>query len=131
MRLRWNGSLAAYQEYSEANCLKPPIRKGKKGKIKKKVHYANYDEYLKSKWWRQRRKQALDKAKNRCERCGEVPDKPLHVHHKSYDRLGREKASDLEVVCYKCHHYEHEGVIQADNHLRSINGSFLRLSRFQ
>jgi hypothetical protein len=37
----------------------------------------------------------------RCERCGYAHE--LQLHHKTYERLGRELISDLEVLCHQCH----------------------------
>ena len=37
----------------------------------------------------------------RCERCGHPHS--LELHHKTYERLGRELTSDLEVLCRRCH----------------------------
>lgn len=41
------------------------------------------------------------RAKYRCEACGQGP--PLELHHKTYDRLGRERIADLELLCRGCH----------------------------
>lgn len=42
----------------------------------------------------------------RCERC--TSKRELQVHHKCYDRLGREWDQDLEVLCDTCHGGHHE-----------------------
>ena len=60
-----------------------------------------YNDYLQSPEWRERRKQALDWARNACQLCN--ADKALHVHHRTYDRLGAELPADLTVLCEKCH----------------------------
>ncbi len=62
---------------------------------------AFYLSYMKSASWHARRKQALARAGNRCSWCG--TSKRLHVHHKTYARLGREQPRDLQVLCYRCH----------------------------
>lgn len=86
-----------------------------------------YVEYLKTKWWRNKRKQRLEAADHRCERCGKV--KQLQVHHKTYARIGCEKHEDLEVLCRACHQAAHglvenpESCEQADSHLRSISSA--------
>ena len=67
----------------------------------------SYQAYLASPWWKARRNQALRDAKFRCQRCGVKRD--LQVHHRSYQRLGAELPTDLEVVCRGCHlghHYD-------------------------
>jgi 5-methylcytosine-specific restriction endonuclease McrA len=37
----------------------------------------------------------------KCERCGRAGD--LELHHKTYERLGNERFSDLELLCNPCH----------------------------
>ena len=66
-----------------------------------------YVDYLKSPEWRERRKQALDWARNACQLCNS-PKEPLNVHHRTYDRLGAELPADLVVLCKDCHEKFHE-----------------------
>jgi 5-methylcytosine-specific restriction endonuclease McrA len=64
-----------------------------------------YLQYLESpEWWRQA-SAARKRARHRCERCGSLG--PLHVHHSSYNHLGAEHSTDLEVLCEACHRAEH------------------------
>jgi 5-methylcytosine-specific restriction endonuclease McrA len=60
-----------------------------------------YLQHIRSARWRNMRKDMARLRNHRCERCGNGP--PLHLHHKTYDRLGRELISDLEVLCCQCH----------------------------
>lgn len=60
-----------------------------------------YADYLQTPWWRARRNRALRAAGYRCQRC--TVKRQLEVHHQSYERLGDELDSDLEVVCRGCH----------------------------
>lgn len=62
--------------------------------------------YLVSPHWRETRKKKLEQVGNKCQRC-KRKDQPLDVHHKTYARLGRERMSDLEVLCRECHDLEH------------------------
>lgn len=66
---------------------------------------ATWKKYLRSKAWRDRRMEAIEKAGFRCHACGrrEWDTSKLQVHHLSYDRLGREEDEDLEVWCERCH----------------------------
>lgn len=64
-----------------------------------------YADYLQSQHWFRMRRQAVKKARKRCNRCGSK--KQLNVHHKTYDRVGCEMLSDLEVLCRSCHAAEH------------------------
>lgn len=65
-----------------------------------------YDEYLKTSAWLARRKQSLQAAGWKCQVCG-TADRPLEVHHNSYDRLGHENETDLVVLCGDCHSRHH------------------------
>lgn len=66
---------------------------------------AFYLAYLNSPEWRARRNEALKAAKYRCSQCGAKRD--LQVHHRTYERLGREPLEDLAVLCFTCHNGEH------------------------
>lgn len=71
-----------------------------------------YREYIAGEAWRKRRAEFL-KEVNYCERC-EAPrklvvlvyDQDLHVHHRSYARVGNERPDDLEALCRRCHEIE-------------------------
>lgn len=65
-----------------------------------------YLAYLNSSSWRITRNRALALAGHQCERCQTKRD--LQVHHKTYERLGREWDQDLEVLCDNCHGSHHE-----------------------
>lgn len=67
----------------------------------------SYTQYLKTEHWKDTRKNALKRAGNKCQLCGER-DKQLHVHHNNYENRGREKDSDLIVLCSDCHAKFHD-----------------------
>lgn len=67
-----------------------------------------YRKYLKTDHWRSLREDVLRLSFRMCCKCGRRDR--LHVHHRSYARLGCELLEDLTVLCYKCHHKEHEPV---------------------
>jgi len=69
-----------------------------------------YRAYLSTPWWRQRRNAALRIAGYACQRCG--VKRELEVHHTSYQRLGEEIDTDLEVVCRGCHVGHHTNETQ-------------------
>lgn len=60
-----------------------------------------YKAYIQSSAWRMFRQYALIQAGNRCMYCGAIGQ--LHVHHKRYERFGRETMCDVEVLCVPCH----------------------------
>ncbi|MEM9388355.1 MAG: HNH endonuclease [Pseudomonadota bacterium] len=65
-----------------------------------------YDSYLRSPHWQTTRRIALVDAFHRCRVCNS--DERLEVHHRTYERLGREHPSDLTVLCRECHELFHE-----------------------
>jgi hypothetical protein len=62
--------------------------------------------YLRSDHWRQMRQLALRDAEDRCAVCNSSHQ--LDVHHRTYERLGAERLTDLLVLCRKCHQVFHE-----------------------
>lgn len=64
-----------------------------------------YSEYLKSKQWRSIRSEVIARDR-KCVKCGSMEN--LQVHHKTYERRGFEKLSDLEALCKSCHKIEHQ-----------------------
>src|SRR5262249_13818164 len=69
--------------------------------------HLTYSEYIQSDDWRrsEARLSELKAAGYGCRLCnGEATDGcPLEVHHRSYERLGRELPSDLTTLCRECH----------------------------
>lgn len=64
-----------------------------------------YRAYLQSSGWRITRNRALKLAGYRCSKCG--AGRNIQVHHKSYEHLGCEPDSDLDVLCRECHEGHH------------------------
>jgi len=75
-------------------------------KIKKGVYY-------KTEHWRERRKEAIEDAGGMCDECGSV--KELHVHHRNYNSLFKEKDRDLIVLCKKCHEDLHGKIFDLED----------------
>lgn len=72
-----------------------------------------YNRYISSPEWKKKREEAMRLAlfqgEYRCEVCGwDFPKEKLEVHHKTYERLCRERTSDLMVVCGRCHKKQDE-----------------------
>jgi 5-methylcytosine-specific restriction endonuclease McrA len=74
-------------------------------KLAKSHGYKNYFDYLRSPHWRETRFKVLKKSGFKCGRCGSRGK--LNVHHLTYLRFGRERISDLEVLCERCHRKVH------------------------
>ena len=63
-----------------------------------------YQEYLQSAEWKQKANEAKQRAGNRCQLCNaSAKECTLHVHHRTYERLGSEEPMDLTVLCQICH----------------------------
>jgi 5-methylcytosine-specific restriction endonuclease McrA len=63
-----------------------------------------YNRYINSQQWKQKRALALKAAQYRCQHCGFSKwTKTLEVHHLTYERLGAERPDDLIVLCEECH----------------------------
>lgn len=73
-----------------------------------------YDAYLATPHWAYIRDAKLGYSNYTCLVCGYrrfwykwgMP-KRLEVHHLTYERLGRERLADLEVLCEDCHKDRH------------------------
>jgi hypothetical protein len=68
----------------------------------KALQHLPYDQYLMTMHWQKQRKGALQRAAYRCQVCN-AHNVPLEVHHRTYERLGTERPSDLFVLCESCH----------------------------
>ena len=61
-------------------------------------------EYLSSREWKIKARQAKERADYKCQRCGSSKwVRKLDVHHLTYERFKHELPEDLIVVCNKCH----------------------------
>ena len=65
-----------------------------------------YKEYLQTDHWKSVRKQALFRAKYKCQLCSNKEN--LNVHHNTYKNRGEEKDEDLIVLCQNCHGKFHD-----------------------
>lgn len=66
-----------------------------------------YADYLKTAHWQRIRCWALRKAFQRCQVCNGKG--LLDVHHRTYERRGRERLADVTVLCRECHTLYHKG----------------------
>lgn len=64
----------------------------------------NYQKYIKSKEWKQKAEEAKTRAGNRCQGCNRPRSEvQLEAHHRTYERIGRERPGDITVLCRDCH----------------------------
>jgi 5-methylcytosine-specific restriction endonuclease McrA len=68
---------------------------------------SDYEEYLLAPYWKHRRGEKLRTVGYRCQVCNSRSP-PLDVHHRTYDRLGKELDEDLTVLCRNCHSNFHK-----------------------
>ena len=67
-----------------------------------------YRDYMISPQWAAKRKAAVARAGNTCQRCGRRNCR-IEIHHLTYVRLGQERPEDLVAVCTDCHrHLDHQ-----------------------
>ena len=69
-----------------------------------------YQEYLESSHWQEKKKEFKNSGYYRgcCWACG--AKKYLHLHHKSYDRIGKEHLGDFVELCSNCHTQVHQKI---------------------
>lgn len=65
----------------------------------------DYELYLKSKEWEQRRQEYFTKNGYKCSVCSS--QHIIQLHHLNYNRLGYEKDGDLICLCSECHKLLH------------------------
>lgn len=75
--------------------------------------WKDYNAYLESSKWKQKRASVLKRAGGRCEACGK--NKATEVHHRTYDHLYNEPLFDLFAICRSCH----EDITRMDRESRS------------
>lgn len=65
-----------------------------------------YESYIRSEAWRRCPARAAEVALsgNRCRLCGRgSPEARIEIHHRDYERFGRERPEDLCALCRECH----------------------------
>lgn len=72
-----------------------------------------YSEYLQTEHWKKLRLEPLRRSGFRCSLC--YTNAKLHVHHRTYERLGREYLSDLIALCEDCHSKFHDKLPKGGN----------------
>ena len=60
-----------------------------------------YNAYMSSNAWAKVKRRVLAARRAICSTCGSTAN--IHVHHKTYERLGAELDEDLEILCKPCH----------------------------
>ena len=69
-------------------------------KASNEKYQENYRDYLNSPAWYKKRDAVMKRDGHKCAACGSLAK---HVHHKTYDNIGKEPLADLVAVCDVCH----------------------------
>lgn len=72
------------------------------------MNKSQYREYLKGEHWKNVKKSFYKVNARKCVECSSTVN--LNLHHLTYDRLGKERLSDLVCLCEDCHHKLHENL---------------------
>jgi len=79
----------------------------------------DYQEYLHSPQWHEKRKLILNRCNSICEECKSKP--VVEIHHLTYERTGNELLEDLIGLCKDCHEKKHPDKLKyTTNHFRPI-----------
>lgn len=73
-----------------------------------KIRGIDYDTYLKSEAWHEKRMMVARLANFTCQRCHREVYRGFHIHHLSYRHFGDEPLCDLLFLCEDCHKAIHE-----------------------
>src|SRR5579872_4383203 len=70
----------------------------------KTLGFRSYGAYLRSEHWQEFKGKYFKRHKKVCFCCG-VPAR--HLHHITYEHLGKERQKDVKPLCRKCHKAVH------------------------
>ncbi len=104
-KLRYFDESAKYNRENEIDFLKTDFEKKKKYNFSLR-YQKGYIDYLKSEKWKELRLEIMKRDNFLCKKC--KTEKACHVHHLTYERLGRERLEDLISICLDCHKKEHD-----------------------
>ena len=95
-------ALDLHPDFQEARNLRADIWHA----ILKKNREAHYEKYLHSEAWVEKREKCFAHFGCKCLFCD---DPATDVHHRNYDRIGKENVlTDLSALCDECHQRYHE-----------------------
>jgi predicted nucleic-acid-binding Zn-ribbon protein len=65
-----------------------------------------YQKYLASDEWKQKRSRKWERSNKRCSICGST--KKIDIHHLNYKNLFDVTNNDLRLLCRRCHYLAHD-----------------------
>jgi len=83
-----------------------------------------YREYITSDLWRIRKRRYFETHERKCRACSSR--KRIHLHHKTYRRLGEERDADLVPLCHSCHTNLHIRHKNTGENLWKLTEEFVR-----
>ena len=86
-----------------------------------------YREYITSDLWKKRKQNYFKTHDRKCKACGSL--KRIHLHHKTYRRLGEERDADLVPLCHVCHTSLHRQQKKSGENLWIATENFIRNKR--
>lgn len=86
-----------------------------------------YQTYISSDGWKQRKADYFAKHPRRCTACGS--ESAIHLHHRTYARMGRELNEDLTPLCQPCHSKVHQHHEKSRKSLAKATDEFIRRYR--
>lgn len=83
-----------------------------------------YREYITSDLWRIRKRRYFETHERKCRGCNSR--KRIHLHHKTYKRLGEERDADLVPLCHSCHTALHTRQKDTGQNLWRLTEEFIK-----
>ena len=83
-----------------------------------KINGIDYNEYMLSPEWKEKRIAVAQREDHVCQMCGQKVLVKYHIHHKTYARFGHEDLNDLMFLCEQCHSKLHRDKDKANGVVR-------------
>lgn len=83
-----------------------------------------YRDYITSDKWKKRKQDYFETHIRKCRACNS--SKRIHLHHKTYRRLGDERDADLIPLCHICHSSLHRSQKKSGQNLWIATEEFIR-----
>lgn len=94
------------------------------GQPKATYSVPSHADYIKSRKWHDRKIRYYQKHDKKCFACGAKDH--IHLHHKTYARMGAELDADLVPLCEKCHSEVHRIQRESKRNLAEVTDQFIK-----